>query len=380
MVLHRATPVGLLQLLFGRRAGHAQDFVVVAFAHRSSITGKRKPGTGERWQDIVPFRRHWFPINKKAAPEGRRRMITLLLLVVVDFGELGVDHVVVLRRRVRRRLPDPAALQPLRRTAPARLPPAPSTWLRSGPCRRPSSRSRARRSRLRRGRSRRPATLSPLSLIAVRAPWISASAWLRALTSSWNFLSSSRCASASVTMRWISSSDRPEPALISTFCSLPVFLSLADTCRMPLASMSNDDFDLRHAARRGVDAGQVELGQRLVVARLLAFALQHVHGHRGLVVLGGRERLRGLGRDRGVLLDDLGEHAAERLDAERQRGHVEQQHVLDVAGEHAALDRGADGDGFVRVDVLARFLAEELGHGLPAPWACASGRRRGSPR
>ena len=62
----------------------------------------------------------------------------------------------------------------------------------------------------------------------------------------------------------------------------------------------------------------------------------------------------------GVLLDHLGHHAAERLDAERQRGDVQQQHVLAVAGEHLALDGGADGDGFVRVDVLARFLAEDF--------------------
>ena len=39
-----------------------------------------------------------------------------------------------------------------------------------------------------------------------------------------------------------------------------------------------------------------------------------------------------LGRDRGVLLDQLRHHAAERLDAERQRRDVEQQHVLDLAG------------------------------------------------
>ena len=39
--------------------------------------------------------------------------------------------------------------------------------------------------------------------------------------------------------RLISSSERPEPALISIFCSLPVPRSFADTLRMPLASMSN---------------------------------------------------------------------------------------------------------------------------------------------
>ncbi|EIM04174.1 putative NAD-specific glutamate dehydrogenase [Rhodanobacter denitrificans] len=122
------------------------------------------------------------------------------------------------------------------------------------------------------------------------------------------------------------------------------------------------DLDLRHAARRRLDALQVELAQRLVRAGALALALQHVHGHRCLVVVGGGEGLRGLGRHRGVLLDQLGHHAAHRLDAQRQRGDVEQQHVLDRTAQHAALDRRTHGDGLVRVDVLARLLAEEVLH------------------
>ncbi|EMI50595.1 putative NAD-specific glutamate dehydrogenase [Stenotrophomonas maltophilia AU12-09] len=123
-------------------------------------------------------------------------------------------------------------------------------------------------------------------------------------------------------------------------------------------------FHLRQAARGRLDAGQVELGQRLVEAGLFALTLQHVHGHGRLVVLGGGEHLRGLGRDGGVLLDDLGEHATHGFDTQRQRGHVQQQHVLDIAAQHAALDRRTQCHGFVRVDVLARFLAEELGHRL----------------
>ena len=38
------------------------------------------------------------------------------------------------------------------------------------------------------------------------------------------------------------------------------------------------------------------------------------------------------------------------------------QDVLDVAREHGGLDRGADGHGFVRVDVAARIAAEEAGN------------------
>jgi hypothetical protein len=59
---------------------------------------------------------------------------------------------------------------------------------------------------------------------------------------------------------------------------------------------------------------------------------------RRLVVVGGGEHLGALGRDGGVALDELGHDAALGLDAERQRGDVEQQDVLDVALEHAGLE------------------------------------------
>ena len=67
-----------------------------------------------------------------------------------------------------------------------------------------------------------------------------------------------------------------------------------------------------------------------------------------------------LRRDGRVALDQLRQHAALGLDAERERGDVEQQDVLDLALEHAGLDRGADGDDLVRVDALVRVLADEL--------------------
>ena len=44
-----------------------------------------------------------------------------------------------------------------------------------------------------------------------------------------------------------------------------------------------------------------------------------------------REDLGAAGRDRGVALDDLGHHAAQRLQPQRQRGDVEQHDVLDLA-------------------------------------------------
>src|SRR3546814_9412997 len=53
-------------------------------------------------------------------------------------------------------------------------------------------------------------------------------------------------------------------------------------------------------------------------------ALVDLDRHRSLVVVGSGKRLRLLGRDRRVLLDQLGHLATERLDAERQRRDVEQ--------------------------------------------------------
>src|SRR5262245_3891474 len=88
--------------------------------------------------------------------------------------------------------------------------------------------------------------------------------------------------------------------------------------------------DLWRPARRRWNANEVELTEQLVIGRHLTLALEYADGDGGLIVIGRREDLATLGGDRGVALDELGHHTAKRLDAERQRRHVEQQHVLDV--------------------------------------------------
>ena len=120
--------------------------------------------------------------------------------------------------------------------------------------------------------------------------------------------------------------------------------------------------DLRHTARRRRDVLQVELTERLVGLRHFALALQHMHGHCGLIVVSGREGLLGLGRNRGVLLDQLGHHTAQGLDAQAQRRHVEQQHILDLTAEHTALNGRTDRDRLIGIHILTRLLAEEFTH------------------
>ena len=129
---------------------------------------------------------------------------------------------------------------------------------------------------------------------------------------------------------------------------------------MPLASMSKVTSICGTPRGAGRQVDELELAERLVELRHLALALQHVDLDRRLHVLGGGEHLGAAGRDGGVALDELGHHAALGLDAERQRGDVEEQDVLDLALEHAGLDGGADGDDLVGVDALVGLLAGEL--------------------
>ena len=114
--------------------------------------------------------------------------------------------------------------------------------------------------------------------------------------------------------------------------------------------------DLRHATRCRRNVGEIESARGFVVRRHFALALEDVDRHRGLIVIGGRERLALLGRDRRVAFDQLGHDAAQGLDTERQRGDVEQQDILDFALQHAGLDRRADGHDFVGVDAAIGSL------------------------
>ena len=120
------------------------------------------------------------------------------------------------------------------------------------------------------------------------------------------------------------------------------------------------DFDLRHAARRGGNADQVELTQQFVVGGHFAFALEHADGHSRLSVFGGREHLRFARRNGRVAVNQARKHAAQRFNTQRQRGHVQQQNVFDVAFQHAALNRGTQSHDFVGVDAFVRFAAEEF--------------------
>ena len=65
-------------------------------------------------------------------------------------------------------------------------------------------------------------------------------------------------------------------------------------------------------------------------------------------------------RDRRIALDQRGRHAAQRFDAQRQRRHVQQEHVLYIAAKHAGLNRRANADDFIRVDTLVRLATEEF--------------------
>src|SRR5829696_6687219 len=120
------------------------------------------------------------------------------------------------------------------------------------------------------------------------------------------------------------------------------------------------DLDLGYAARRRRDPNQLEVADELVVGRYLPLALVHLDLHGVLVVVGGREDLGLARRYCRVALDELGEHPALGLDAQAKRRHIEEQHVLDLAGEYASLDGGAYRHHLIGVDPLVGLLARDL--------------------
>ena len=85
-----------------------------------------------------------------------------------------------------------------------------------------------------------------------------------------------------------------------------------------------------------------------------------MNGDVGLAVDAGGEVLGGRCGDGGVALDDFRDSAAERFDAERERCHVEQQHLfsgLGGAGENVGLHGRAEGNDFVGIEFDVRLLA-----------------------
>ncbi len=125
------------------------------------------------------------------------------------------------------------------------------------------------------------------------------------------------------------------------------------------------DLQPGQAGGHGGDALEHEARERAAVGGELALALDDVQVEAGLPVGVGGEDLPRAGRDGGVAGEDLLGHAAHGLEAEREREHVEQEHLalaIALAGEEVGLDGGAERHHLVGVDVAERLLAEEPLH------------------
>ena len=81
---------------------------------------------------------------------------------------------------------------------------------------------------------------------------------------------------------------------------------------------------------------------------------------RCLVVGRSGEDLRFRCRNRGVTRDDRCRHSSQGFDAERERRHVQEEHLADIALEDAGLNGGAHSHDLVRVHALVRLPAEKL--------------------
>ena len=62
----------------------------------------------------------------------------------------------------------------------------------------------------------------------------------------------------------------------------------------------------------------------------------------------------------GVPVDEPGEYSSERLDAEGQRGHVQEDHVLDLPRQDTSLDGSANSNGLIRIDRTTRSTTKDV--------------------
>jgi hypothetical protein len=82
----------------------------------------------------------------------------------------------------------------------------------------------------------------------------------------------------------------------------------------------------------------VELAEGAVVLGHGPLTLEDMNLDLSLIVRGGREDLTLSGRDRGVALDELGEHAAQGLDAQERAASRRATTDPDFTGQHPCLD------------------------------------------
>ncbi len=118
--------------------------------------------------------------------------------------------------------------------------------------------------------------------------------------------------------------------------------------------------DTRQSRDHRGDALQMQMRERSAIGCQLALTLQHMDVHAGLIVDTGREHLASARRNSGVAQDDLRHHAAHRLDAERERRNVEQQHLSPAADQNVRLHRRAQRDDFVGIQLAVRRAGEQL--------------------
>jgi hypothetical protein len=89
-------------------------------------------------------------------------------------------------------------------------------------------------------------------------------------------------------------------------------------------------------------------------------SLEHVDVDGSLVVHAGREHLAAGRRNGRIPQDDLRRDTAHRLDAERQRGDVQQQQIAVAGDENVRLHGRAERHDLVGIELAVRGLAKQL--------------------
>ncbi len=104
------------------------------------------------------------------------------------------------------------------------------------------------------------------------------------------------------------------------------------------------------------------------MTRFGPLTLEHMNLDRVLIISSRRKNLAFVGGQCTIARDERRHHATRCLDAERQRRHIQQQNITDIAGKYPCLDGRPNGDYFVGVYPFLGFFTKKTTHSVLDGW------------
>merc|ERR1711872_106995 len=145
--------------------------------------------------------------------------------------------------------------------------------------------------------------------------------------------------------------------------SFPVLLSVAETLRIPLASISKVT-SKRNSSWCWGDASQLKFAQNVVVSGHSSLSFKDLNQYTRLVIGVSGEDLSLILWNGGVPLNKSSHHTSSSLNTKRKRSNIKQKQILDflrfISMKDGSLHSCSISNSLIRVDALVKFFLVEV--------------------